>query len=481
MPKYLYLLHPIIKSLKSLSRFLLVIFVFILAGCASSKSYYKKGFQLEEAGLADEAAKYYYMALQKNSNNVEAKIYLKKTAQLVLDNKMADFYKAHGMESYKTAVYSYLDAMEFKGKMERFISLDVAPYYEEYFEESKENYLEDRYEEANELLEAGRFDQSQEIFDEIAQLDPNYEDVKALKKISKAEPLYNEGLEALEAKKYREAYAKFDAVIQLKGAYKDALKYREEAKEAAVLTIALLPIESTNEKVDQEIIDRYYAKILSELLATKNEFIRVIDRVNTQKIIEEQKLGLSGLIDESKAAKTGELLGAKIVITGKLVDLKLNDSGVKRNIEKGYQAFRKRKYNAVGKYYFYETVYEKVTYDVYEGQSSVSSAFEFQMISSETGEVLLSEIFNLSKEDKVSYAVYEGDHKFLYPGTWKSKTTKSVEDQVFTSVAQKQSLDRKLTSRKRNLKSSVELKTEIIEEVGEQIAKKIAQYEKDRP
>lgn len=480
MPNVIYLRLFLIK-IKDVRFFLFYLLLSLfLFSCSGSKTYLKKGSQLETAGLTEEAANYYYMALQRNANNIDAKIFLKKTAQAVLDNKMADFYKAHGVENYKLSVSSYQEAIDFKQKMERFVTLDVAPYYESYFEESKKFYLEEQYQKANTLLNEGKFEQAEIVFKEIAALDPNYEDVKTLKKISEVEPLYNEGIELLNAKKYKQAYNNFNEVIQLKGAYKDAISFREQALENALLTIALLPVESVNQNVEKEITERYYSKILSELLREKNDFITVVDRVNTQKIIEEQKLGLTGLIDPSKAARTGELLGAKIVITARLLDVKFTEEPIKAFPQRGYQAFRVRKFNNIGKYYYYETGYNKVEYIDYYGKTDVSSTFEFQMISSETGEVLLSEIYNVSKNDVVNYSVFEGDHRMLYPGTWNHKSIASAEDQVYTSTAQKQMLDRKLSSRKRTLKTGVELKTEIVEEIAEKVASKIMNYEKQR-
>lgn len=462
-----------------LSLLLIVVVGVLVGGCASSKAYLKKGTQLSQAGLTEEAANYYYMALQKNSNNVDAQIMLKKTAQRVLDDKFAEFYKAHGAEQYKIAVYEYEEAKEFQKQMERFVTLEEAAYYPEYYEESKEKYLEELYEEGVTLFEEGKFELAEEKFKEIARFDPHYADIKDLKQVSKAEPLYNEGIEAYEARKYKEAFLKFDEVIELKGRYKDALEYRDRAREKAELTIALLPVESSTD-IEQEIKDRYYGKILSELLAADNEFIKVVDRVNMDKVIEEQKLGLTGLIDQSTAAQTGKLVGAKIVITGKLVDLEMEGGDIQKQVGKGYQKIRKRKYNPVGKYYYFANEYEKVTYDEFQGRSRVTASFEVQLISSETGEVLLSESFNLTRTDEVAYVVFEGDHRALYPGTWESKSRKSATDQVYSSVAQKQQLDRMLASRKRRLKSTLDLKVEMIEEIAEKIAKKITEFEEDR-
>ena len=57
-------------------RLILVIALFttILVGCSTSGSFYKHGFKLEEAGLSEEAVKYYYMSLQKTQVLVEGDV-----------------------------------------------------------------------------------------------------------------------------------------------------------------------------------------------------------------------------------------------------------------------------------------------------------------------------------------------------------------------------------------------------------------------
>ena len=46
------------------------------------------------------------------------------------------------------------------------------------------------------------------------------------------------------------------------------------------------------------------------------EGIDVVDRANTVQILNEQKLGLSGVIDETTAPKVGKLLGVNAIISG---------------------------------------------------------------------------------------------------------------------------------------------------------------------
>ena len=44
--------------------------------------------------------------------------------------------------------------------------------------------------------------------------------------------------------------------------------------------------------------------------------------------------------------------------------------------------------------------------------------FQFELISTETGEILLTDVFSLENSAKVHYAEYEGDNKKLIPGYW---------------------------------------------------------------
>jgi len=63
-------------------------------------------------------------------------------------------------------------------------------------------------------------------------------------------------------------------------------------------------------------------KIVAEWLITalvKEGRFDVIERRLLEKVLEEQKIGISGLVDESSASKLGRVLGARIVITGSLM------------------------------------------------------------------------------------------------------------------------------------------------------------------
>ena len=74
--------------------FLLLFLVVILSSCVSKKLT-KQGYELEQAGMITEAAEHYYRALLRKDNNVDAMIGLKRTGQVVLENKLDNFYDAY--------------------------------------------------------------------------------------------------------------------------------------------------------------------------------------------------------------------------------------------------------------------------------------------------------------------------------------------------------------------------------------------------
>jgi TolB-like protein len=65
-------------------------------------------------------------------------------------------------------------------------------------------------------------------------------------------------------------------------------------------------------------LGRYLAEQMSVALALTDQGIEVIDRNHLKAILQENKLGTSGLIDPSTALKLGQLAGVQVLVTGTL-------------------------------------------------------------------------------------------------------------------------------------------------------------------
>ncbi|MEM9982713.1 MAG: hypothetical protein AAF734_09460, partial [Bacteroidota bacterium] len=113
-----------------------------------------------------------------------------------------------------------------------------------------------------------------------------------------------------------------------------------------------------------------------------------------------------------------------------------------------------------------ETRYKKVIYSEHSNQKQLNVAFQYQLVSSETGKVLLSNVINRKQQDALRYASYSGDYRNLYPGSTKS---------VFTSKNDKSRLNQLFASRK-EFKSNEDMAKLIYQDIAQQVAKEVKNY-----
>jgi hypothetical protein len=102
------------------------------------------------------------------------------------------------------------------------------------------------------------------------------------------------------------------------------------------------------------------------------------------------------------------------------------------------------------------------------------------MISSETGEVLASDVIYAEENDVVEYGTFEGNFRNLYHGDWASKTQDNANDKVYVSVSDKQKVDRLFTTSKKELKNPDEMRISLFDQVAEKVAAKLEEYEKEQ-
>ena len=445
----------------------------LLQSCTGSKKMTKKAVQLEEANMTEEAARYYLIALQRKETNIDAKIGLNKTGQIVLNQKLSEFYKAFGQEEYRKAVYAYRDAHEYFETVERVhVNLDFPEYYQGYYEEAKEIYLSDRYEIAQKALDEERFADAKEVLTEIAGFDPEYGDLEELRHYAKLEPKYREAKAALGAKKYRTAYYLFESILQERD-YKDSKTLQARCREKATYTIAFLPFENSTESDGSS--EAIAAAIIKDILQSNDPFLRIIDREHLEILLNEQELGMTGLVNQQTAANAGNLVGASAVLSGHLVRMTEDRGSEKRDIKKGYHAYVEKVLDKETGKYRSVTRYDKVYYKQYEKENKVSMAFQYKLISSETGEILMSDLIELSESNKQEWARYDGDDRYLYPGTWERRDKANASDRVFTGRSQRRDLERLLEASD-EVASIDELAGRLYRTAGQRVARKLITF-----
>jgi TolB-like protein len=88
--------------------------------------------------------------------------------------------------------------------------------------------------------------------------------------------------------------------------------------------IAVLPFENGGsygkDKEDFEALRKGLAAMLLSELA-QNPEVRLVDRFETQRVLDEQGLAVAERVDKETAAKVGKLIGARYMVTGSFIDL----------------------------------------------------------------------------------------------------------------------------------------------------------------
>jgi curli biogenesis system outer membrane secretion channel CsgG/Flp pilus assembly protein TadD len=387
----------------------------LVVSCSGSKSFSKKAEKLDEAGLYAEAADMYLQSTQRNSKNIDAKIGLKKTGQQVLNDKLSVFFKNMAMgDSKGEAVSAYLEAKRYQEQVQRLgVVLEVPDHYKADFDRVKGEHLVDLYDQGQALLAKQDFRGAEQVFSQIAKLEPNYKDASSLQAVAYLEPLYRAGMADLDAGRYRKAYDELSRVLEKDASFKDASALRQQALTKGQYTIAVLPFTSDIQRA--EITSRVQAHAMTALVETKDPFLKVVDRENIDRILEEQRLGLSGIVDDQTAVRVGNLIGAQAVLMGSVIDYREEPGTLRRSTKDGFESYRVQQVNKeTGEKYFI-TRYKPVRYSEFYQENKVVMSFSYRLVSLETGEVLASKVMDRQAEDHIYYATYDGNADALFP------------------------------------------------------------------
>jgi len=454
---------------------ILLLSIVMLIGCAS-KRYAKKGAEFEKAGLYEKAAEMYYISVTKNKKNLEAQVGLRKTGQITLDNKLEAFMGHYNADDIKDAVYIYLELNTFYEKVKTTgIDLSFPRSYADHYQEVKTLYLDARYQDAYLLLEQEKFSESEAILNEILTLEPGFKDAQELKNTAHFEPIYRKAKELLDIQKYRSSYLKFQEILKKQANYKDARELSELALTNALITIAVVDFSNTTK---QKGIETMLQSCIEKNISTlKTPFIKLVDRENIKDITQEQLLTLEGKVDGNIQAKAGKMLGVKALLTGQVNYYGATTGELEKTEKKGYVKKVIKVKTKEGEKD--STLYEKTRYFEYKQENSVTCHFQYKLISTETGEVLVTDAISHETSDEVHYAAYDGDRDNLIPGYWESKDKKSSLDVINDSASDKRKL-KELLEERRQLKSLDAMSIDVQQVIANKVGLKIEQYDPER-
>ena len=122
-----------------------------------------------------------------------------------------------------------------------------------------------------------------------------------------------------------------------------------------------------------------------------------------------------------------------------------------------------------------EYKYHKVNYTEFRQANQVSISFQYQLTSTESAAILITDAMDINSTDEIYYASFEGNASMLVPGYWEEIGKDSPKDKVSTSSSEISELQNMLKAR-RNLKSTENLKSEVLDKIAERVSKKINSY-----
>lgn len=444
-----------------------ILAMLVMAACSGSKSLSKKATKLDQGGLYAEAADMYLQSALRNPRNVDAKIGLKKTGQMLLNDKLSTFFKAFSVGGDKeAAVNAFLAAKDYQERVQRAgVVLEIPDHYATDFKQVKGEYLLQVYSEGQDLLAKGEYAKAEEAFAKIGKLEPGYKDAGSLQDVAYLEPLYLSGKAALQAGQYRKAYADLGRVVERSSTYKDAMALRQQAVEKGRYPIAVLPFDQAGSKAQSPQVAAMQAYVISALTNLNDPFISVVDRDNIQKILDEQRLGMTGVVDESSAVSAGKLLGAHAVIMGTVTSFQEIPGSLRKSTKEGYESYEVKQLNAETGQYTMVTRFRPTNYTEFFKENKATVSFSFKVVSLETGQVLLSKVIDRDATDHAYYATYSGNARQLYP-KWNGN--------VDTRGSARRELSA-LLSAPREVKSTADLGNELLRGTAASVASSIAQ------
>lgn len=393
----------------------LFLLLFLVAACDPGKKYMKEADKLMLIGNYDGAANYYYNALLVKPGKPEAIQGLAKSGNIVLQEKFASFSKYVVSNEDQQAVMAYLSCRKYYQKCKSVgVNLEWMSMYDPIYEDIKNEYVSKKYDEGLAYMNSNRYDQAELVFTEISEIDSTYKDATVLRKKSIVEPLYQHGITMMKAENYKEAYRDFNKVLSVDNAYKNARGYRDEVLAKASVGLGVMPVQ--NQTRVQGFDVRLYQQIVATLVQSNNPFLKVVDRSSLEGMLREQQLGMSGIVDPESAAKAGKLIGLKYVLMTAISDLVYEDAGMQSDSIVAYEAVTENLPPAVPNG-IPQTVtrFKKVKYcDQHQKRRLYYRVF-YQLVSTQTAQVVASEVLSEEMNDEVHYCTYAGNVNALYP------------------------------------------------------------------
>jgi len=324
--------------------------------------------------------------------------------------------------------------------------------------------LNERYIEGSLFLIDENFEDAAQALGEVHRRNANFEDVATLYTEARNEPIYRQAAVLMEEEKCRTAYFAYEQILADAGNYKDADLLVKEALECAQYPIAIqTPVIRQNASHARE----FQAMLNSKLLNLESPFLKIYDLSAINSRLDASMKNSSGRIDTRALYELYERKNIKAILycefteyealTGK--EVKERKTGFERQVTK----------LKTGETSIYD---RQVKYTEISRENNVSITVNFKLISTATGEILLSDRLDKRENDRADYAQYSGDKDKLYPANY-SNGGYSIKESGYRSL-------QRLLRQSPDIKSTDKLIESAFREITGELAKDIYNFNPEK-
>lgn len=350
---------------------------------------YEKGQRLMAEQKFDEAKRSFLEIHKFNQNYRDTEIYLNEATNEPLYIQGSELFgQKRYIEAYQTwAKVAAKDAnyKDVKTLMDQAIA--------------------ERYKEGSLWLMEEKFNEAAVALGDVVKINPIYSDAKPLLVEAINEPIYRNGNANLTAGKCRTAYYNFTDVINNAQTYKNTIELKDMALACAQYPI-VLEFVNANRKGGDTL--RFENLLADKIVNSNSPFVKLVQQPVKGKTY--QQGNQLNNPQRVQAVQLNLKNQPKAILSIQLNEYSKSLTPLKKTTKVGF--IRTETKNQAGEKV---TNYTKVNYTEYSQQTGVKFVLTYQLISTQTKQILISKRVEDVKSDQMYYAAYGDNFKNLYP------------------------------------------------------------------
>ncbi len=285
--------------------------------------------------------------------------------------------------------------------------------------------LNERYKEGTLLLIDENFDAAATALGDVYRINPGFLDVRSQYFEARNEPIYRRSNQNLSSGKCRTAYFGFEDIINDAGDYKDSRTLKDQALACAQYPVAVQMGNMPNHSNDAAEFENL---LIDNLLRLNDPFLKVHKLSALNSRYGKSFFGSSVSLDRAQLKELRDRNKIEAVLVLNFSEYNKIDGKVEKFTKTGFERQTVKLTSGETKVYD-----KKVTYTEYKKINVSSITLTYQLISTLTGEVLLSQKLSGNESDKMHYADYNGERKNLYPSSLRNDTY-SIDERNYSSL-----------------------------------------------